>query len=100
MTTHLLNQTKPYLNAFAQARLLISSNHRNANYQQQGIRHAYVIITINSSCDQFLKSSADHCSQAPLLNLVVNAPPMLTNTCRFLDRSQATRNVCQQQLQI
>ncbi|KZV38927.1 hypothetical protein F511_14197 [Dorcoceras hygrometricum] len=33
-------------------RLLISSNHHNAiYYQQQGIRHAYVIISIDSSCD-------------------------------------------------
>ncbi|KZV42751.1 histone-lysine N-methyltransferase, H3 lysine-9 specific SUVH1-like [Dorcoceras hygrometricum] len=39
----------PLLNAFAQARLLISSNHRNANYQQQEIRHAYVIISADSN---------------------------------------------------
>ncbi|KZV24086.1 pentatricopeptide repeat-containing protein [Dorcoceras hygrometricum] len=34
------------------ARLLISSNHHNAiYYQQQGIRHAYVIVSIDGSRD-------------------------------------------------
>ncbi|KZT75670.1 potassium transporter family protein [Dorcoceras hygrometricum] len=47
-----LIQTTPLLNALEFARLMVSSNHRNANYyQQQGKRHAYVIISIDSSRD-------------------------------------------------
>ncbi|KZT76277.1 vesicle associated protein [Dorcoceras hygrometricum] len=47
-----LNQTTPLLNALAIARLLISSNQlqRKCN-QQQWIRHAYVIISNDSSCE-------------------------------------------------
>ncbi|KZV13550.1 hypothetical protein F511_45287 [Dorcoceras hygrometricum] len=67
-------------------------------YQQQWIRHAYVIISIDSSRDNF----SNH-----LLNVHTSATAefnsqhskMLTNTCRFLAQSHATRDVCQQKLQ-
>ncbi|KZV39068.1 hypothetical protein F511_35321 [Dorcoceras hygrometricum] len=68
-------------------------------YQQQGIRHAYVTTSIDSSRDKdsthllisFTNASAESNSQRS---------KMLTNTRHYFVQSHATRDVCQQQLQI
>ncbi|KZV27879.1 hypothetical protein F511_37405 [Dorcoceras hygrometricum] len=55
-TTHPLNQTTPLLNAFAQARLLISSNHHNATISSK----EYVTLTSTKLSTAFATSFSNH----------------------------------------
>ncbi|KZV14261.1 hypothetical protein F511_43827 [Dorcoceras hygrometricum] len=77
----------------------VKPQYEKLSKQLQGIRHAYVTTSIDSSRDKdsthllisFTNASAESSSQRST---------HVDYTCRFLDRSHATRNVCQQQHQI